>query len=116
MSHILIYGAPGAGKTTLSKVLQSHLHTELFEGDYLREVTAQRDKTEEEDPFLHVGTKQAWRKFGSLSEEISCMPAPMAAAQGMVITQANRTWRMTFQDIFDNPPAAPAPIIDPLMV
>ncbi len=49
-------------------------------------------------------------------DEISCMPAPMAAAQGMVITQANRTWRMTFQDIFDNPPAAPAPIIDPLMV
>ncbi len=105
MSHILIYGAPGAGKTTLSKVLQSHLHTELFEGDYLREVTAQRDKTEEEDPFLHVGTKQAWRKFGSLSEEnvVKGLKAVRSSLGPYVEAEINRHKDLIFEAAFIDP-------------
>lgn len=67
--NILIYGAPGAGKTTTGRALQKQTGLELLEGDYLCEVVARGEKTEEEDPFLYCGTKQAWRKFGDLNEE-----------------------------------------------
>ncbi len=66
---IFIYGAPGAGKTTFSVELQKKLGWPLVEGDYLREVMAQKEKTEAEDPFVYVGTKEAYRKFGELTEE-----------------------------------------------
>ena len=66
---IFIYGAPGAGKTTFSIELEKKLGYPLVEGDYLREVVAQKEKTETEDPFVYVGTKEAFRKFGPLTEE-----------------------------------------------
>lgn len=68
MSKLLIYGAPGVGKSSTSRILSRQTNIKLFEGDYLREHVAQKDKTEAEDPFLYVGTKEAWHKFGELSE------------------------------------------------
>ncbi len=67
MNHILIYGAPGAGKTTTSKLWHKKTSIFLYEGDYLREVIAQKMESETKNPFLYVGTKQAWRKFGDLT-------------------------------------------------
>lgn len=64
-----ILGAPGVGKTTFSQLLHTKLNIPLVEGDYLREILAQKEKTEEQDPFVYVGTKEAFRKFGDLTEE-----------------------------------------------
>ncbi|OGE79011.1 MAG: hypothetical protein A2751_00940 [Candidatus Doudnabacteria bacterium RIFCSPHIGHO2_01_FULL_46_14] len=69
VSKIFIYGAPGVGKTTYGRRLKSELDYPLVEADYLREVVAQKEKTEKEDPFLYVGTKEAFRRFGALTEE-----------------------------------------------
>lgn len=68
-NKIFIYGAPGAGKTTYSLRLQKELGYPLIEGDYLREVMAQKEKTQEEDPFVYVGVKDAFRHFGILNDE-----------------------------------------------
>lgn len=55
MNHILIYGVPGAGKTTLSRVLHDKTKIPLVPGDYI---------------ISHYpGTKSAWRKYGSLTKE-----------------------------------------------
>lgn len=69
LQKIFIYGAPGAGKTTYSLKLEKELRYPLVEADYLREVVAQKEKTREEDPFVYVGTKEAFRHFGNLNEE-----------------------------------------------
>ncbi len=69
MSKILIYGAPGAGKTTASNLLHERSGIELYEGDYLREVALPKETTEADNPFIFVGTKQAWRHFGELNRE-----------------------------------------------
>jgi 2-phosphoglycerate kinase len=66
---IFIYGVPGAGKTTLSVALRNKLGYPLVEADHLREAVAQKAKTETEDPFAYVGTTEAFRKFGALTEE-----------------------------------------------
>lgn len=68
-NKIFIYGAPGAGKTSFSIALQKKLDYPLVEADYLREVVAQKEKTREEDLFVYVGTKEAFRHFGPLNEE-----------------------------------------------
>lgn len=67
-NKLFIYGAPGVGKTTLSIKLRDNLQYPLVEADYLREVIAQKEKTEQEDPFVYVGTKEAWQKFGDLTK------------------------------------------------
>jgi 2-phosphoglycerate kinase len=67
--NILIYGAPGNGKTTISRLLHKKIELPIFEGDYIREVIAQSDESEEEQPFIFVGTKQAWRRFGMLNSK-----------------------------------------------
>jgi 2-phosphoglycerate kinase len=66
---IFIYGASGAGKTTHSIEIKKQLGFPLVEADYLREMIAQKEKTIEEDPFVYVGTKEAYRYFGDLNEE-----------------------------------------------
>jgi 2-phosphoglycerate kinase len=66
---LFIYGAPGAGKTTLSVRLKVLLNRPLLEGDFLREVIAQTDRTPQSDPFLFLSTKEAWRQFGELTPE-----------------------------------------------
>ncbi|KKT28545.1 MAG: hypothetical protein UW43_C0001G0020 [Candidatus Yanofskybacteria bacterium GW2011_GWA1_44_21] len=67
-NKIFIYGVPGAGKTTYSIRLKNELGYPVVEADYLREI-AQKEKSEAEDPFLYIGTKEAWKKFGELNEE-----------------------------------------------
>lgn len=67
--QIIIYGAPGAGKTSTSRLLHNKNGIELYEGDYLREVKLPREVGDSKDPFLYIGTKQAWRLFGDLNKE-----------------------------------------------
>lgn len=67
--RILIYGAPGAGKTTLSRLLHVQTGIQLYEGDYLREVKLPKEIGKSDDPFLYIGTKQAWRAYGELNAE-----------------------------------------------
>ncbi len=69
--QILIYGAPGAGKTTISRLLHAQTGIVLYEGDYLREVKLPNEVGKSADPFLYIGTKQAWRNFGELSPKNS---------------------------------------------
>jgi adenylate kinase family enzyme len=54
MNHILIYGAPGAGKTTVSDALHEETKIPITHGDFIREFP---------------GTKSAWRKYGALTKE-----------------------------------------------
>ncbi len=68
-NKIFIYGAPGVGKTSFSLKLQKKLGCPLIEADYLREVVAQKENSPEKDPFIYVGTKEAFRHFGELNEE-----------------------------------------------
>lgn len=65
---IFIYGVPGAGKTTFSIELAKKLGFPIVEADALRNI-ARKEKTRKEDPFVYVGTKEAFREFGALSEE-----------------------------------------------
>ena len=67
--QILIYGAPGAGKTTSSKLIHQKTKIVLLEGDYLREVQLPKEIGETNDSFLYIGTKQAWRHFGELTPD-----------------------------------------------
>ncbi len=67
--RILIYGAPGAGKTTSGQLLHAKTGIGLFVGDYLREVILPKEIGLSNDPFLYVGTKQAWRNFGELNSK-----------------------------------------------
>lgn len=69
MKKVLIYGAPGAGKSSTTVRLGDLLSIPTFEGDYLREHVAQSEKTEAEDPFLYVGTKEAWKLFGDFNRD-----------------------------------------------
>lgn len=67
--RIIIYGAPGAGKTSTSRLLHDKTGIELYEGDCLREVKLPSEVGDSKDPFLYIGTKQAWRLFGDLNKE-----------------------------------------------
>jgi|SRR5665213_2308861 len=69
MNKVLIYGAPGVGKSSTTQLLGDLLDLPIFEGDYLREHVAQQQKSEAEDPFLYVGTKEAWKKFGDFNPD-----------------------------------------------
>src|SRR4030042_750262 len=65
---IFIYGVPGSGKTHFSRALQEKLGVPLLEADALRD-EAQKNTTKEKDPFLFVGTCQAYKNFGELNSE-----------------------------------------------
>lgn len=55
MNHILIYGVPDVGKTTITKCMHAKTGIYLIEGDFIR--------------IPYPATKYAWRKFGSLTKE-----------------------------------------------
>jgi len=69
MGRIFIYGAPGAGKSSTSRYLKLSLNYPLIDGDFIKECIARLAKTEVEEPFLYVGAKEAWCKFGAFSEQ-----------------------------------------------
>ncbi len=69
LNKIFIYGVSGSGKTSLSIELQKKLGCVLIEADYLRKAVAQKEKTQAEDPFVYIGTKEAYRYFGEFNEE-----------------------------------------------
>ena len=65
---VFIYGVPGSGKTYFSQKIADDLGLPLFEADTLKE-PLRKLTTEEESPFLFLGTSQAFRYFGELSIE-----------------------------------------------
>lgn len=67
--RIFLYGAPGVGKTFLSKLLRKQIHYHCIEGDYLREVVAKKEFTKRKKPFVHTGVKEAYRIFGELDKK-----------------------------------------------
>lgn len=76
-----IYGVPGSGKTYVSLFLQKQFGTSLLEVDLLRSV-AQKNTTADKDPFLFVGTCQAYKYFGEMSEE-NCKKGLIAVREAM---------------------------------
>ena len=66
-SKIFIYGVPGAGKTSFSTALKAKLGYPLVEADYLRGSVAQVEKSREQDPFVYLGTTEAWQELGAMT-------------------------------------------------
>lgn len=67
-SNIFIYGVPGSGKTYLSRQLGNRLNVPVIEGDKLKD-KARAGKKKQDDPFLFLGTCQAWKQFGVFSKD-----------------------------------------------
>jgi len=68
MQHIFLYGPPGSGKTYQSRKLSKEKDIPLWEADDLR-ATARSEHTREEDPFVYLGTTEAYKEFGELNRE-----------------------------------------------
>ncbi len=66
-NKIFIYGVPGTGKTTFSRLLQQKLGYPLIEADELRSI-AQKDHTQDKQPFLYLSTTDAYKNFGQMNE------------------------------------------------
>ena len=106
MSKVFIYGAPGAGKSSTSRHLKLLLNYPLIDGDYIRYCIAQLAKSETEAPFLYVGVKEAWRKFGSFSEE--------NVVRGLLaVREANKPFLDTELALYDRNVLMEGPMIDP---
>jgi hypothetical protein len=56
------------GKTYQSWKLSEEKNIPVLEADDLR-ASAQSDHTREEDPFVYLGTTEAYKKFGELNRE-----------------------------------------------
>jgi 2-phosphoglycerate kinase len=80
-NFIFVYGVPGAGKTYGSGILKNKLGFSLLEADILR-AEAQKDKTPDKDPFLFVGTCQAYKYFGKINRE-NCIKGLVAVREAM---------------------------------
>lgn len=106
---ILIYGAPGAGKTSTSRLLHNKTGIELYEGDYLREVKLPKEVGDSEDPFLYIGTKQAWRLFGELNKEnvIKGLQAVRKSMQPYVKKELTARPNLIFEAAFLDPTVQP---------
>jgi 2-phosphoglycerate kinase len=67
-SKIFLYGVPGVGKTYLSKKLAKIYKLPVIELDKLR-IHAQEGKLIETDPFLFLGTTEAYKVFGKPTKQ-----------------------------------------------
>ena len=90
VKHIFIYGAPGAGKTTVSDALQDKTKIPIVHGDFIREFP---------------GTKSAWRKYGSLTKKnvvsgLDYVREYMSADVSIIFSKADRT---IFEAVFIDP-------------
>ncbi|NTW14583.1 MAG: hypothetical protein HGB37_01255 [Candidatus Moranbacteria bacterium] len=66
--NIYIYGVPGSGKTTLSKLLGESLGRACYEADTVR-AAAQAGKTSDSDPFYFLPTTEAYKAIGERTPE-----------------------------------------------
>ncbi|NTW14575.1 MAG: hypothetical protein HGA31_06150 [Candidatus Moranbacteria bacterium] len=66
--NIYIYGVPGSGKTTLSKMLGESLGRACYEADTVR-AAAQAGKTFDSDPFYFLPTTEAYKAIGERTPE-----------------------------------------------
>ncbi len=65
---IFIYGVPGSGKTYFSEQLRCKTGGLLIETDKLKDFL-QKDATREKNPFVFLGTCQAYQYFGERTLE-----------------------------------------------
>ncbi len=103
-NKIFIYGVPGSGKTYFSKLLKEKLNWPLLEADTLRP-KAQKDKTVGENPFLFLGTCQAYKKFGELNPEntVKGLKAVREALQEWVLSEVERHTQVVVESAFLDP-------------
>jgi len=67
MPKIFLYGVPGTGKTYISRKLGKQYNLLVIEGDKLKKL-ARQNIPKSQNPFLYLGTCQAWQEFGKLNE------------------------------------------------
>lgn len=80
--RIFIYGVPGSGKTTIGRVLAARLGYRFMEGDRVRMHAQGSSPQPCQDPFLFLGTTEAWRQFGELSHH-TAVEGLMAVRDGL---------------------------------
>jgi len=80
--RIFIYGVPGSGKTTIGRVLAARLGYRFVEADRVREHAQGSSPQPRQDPFLFLGTTEAWRPFGELSHR-TAVEGLMAVRDGL---------------------------------
>lgn len=61
--HIIIYGVPGSGKTTLANLLSKATGLPLIEADKIRNI-AKKDKSPDTDPYYFLPTTEAYKAIG----------------------------------------------------
>jgi len=61
--HIIIYGVPGSGKTTLANLLGKATGLPLIEADKIRNI-AKKDKTPKTNPYYFLPTTEAYKATG----------------------------------------------------
>lgn len=101
---IFIYGVPGSGKTYVSQKMSKDLGLPLLETDTLKDELRQL-ATEEESPFLFLGTSQAYKFFGSLSlnNVIKGLKAVRSALAGRVNKEVESSDRIIIEGAFLDP-------------
>lgn len=62
-NKIFLYGTPGVGKSTSSREITRRLNLPKYELDLIK-ASAQKSTTKDKDPFIYLGTCQAWQAFG----------------------------------------------------
>lgn len=62
-NKIFLYGTPGVGKSTSSREITRRLNLPKYELDLIK-ISAQKSTTKDKDPFVYLGTCQAWQAFG----------------------------------------------------
>jgi 2-phosphoglycerate kinase len=65
---VFIYGVPGSGKSTFSKLLSKKLKLALYEADKIK-LVARYGKTIETDPYYFIPTTSAYKVIGERTPE-----------------------------------------------